>query len=233
MCHSGYIVDLLQICSTKSKCNTDFLENFENCPCESGCPNGCPCPNYDCPSVNPTIPPQQLTSVLILDRTYPAHVPALANFDHYTEDITVSWYDNGPDNREYFFYEGCSVLYKGMNFLFGGRYSNDGGPTIYGPHILDGCDIVKAEGEEINHNCNTGSVGYLPSEDDPEAYIMIYDGMKKVQTYDGSKFWDSQSPNRGHQYQGGQIASYEGNPILISGRDADTGSYHPVVERFT
>ena len=50
-------------------------QNVDNCPCNEGCPNGCPCPVYQCPS----------SSVLIL-HTYDApntqaSVPILADLN--------------------------------------------------------------------------------------------------------------------------------------------------------
>ena len=34
-------------------CNREYDENIENCPCKSNCPNGCPCPQYDCAETEP------------------------------------------------------------------------------------------------------------------------------------------------------------------------------------
>ena len=31
-----------------SSCAREYAENLEKCPCSSGCPSGCPCPDYDC-----------------------------------------------------------------------------------------------------------------------------------------------------------------------------------------
>ena len=37
---------------TDSSCLTDcsrqYAEQIERCPCQSSCPNGCPCPEYQC-----------------------------------------------------------------------------------------------------------------------------------------------------------------------------------------
>ena len=30
-------------------CNRKYDENIQNCPCKPNCPDGCPCPNYQCP----------------------------------------------------------------------------------------------------------------------------------------------------------------------------------------
>ena len=34
-------------------CNREYGENIEKCPCKSDCPNGCPCPEYDCSETEP------------------------------------------------------------------------------------------------------------------------------------------------------------------------------------
>ena len=33
-----------------SRCNREYAQKLEECPCKSGCPTGCPCPNYECHS---------------------------------------------------------------------------------------------------------------------------------------------------------------------------------------
>ena len=42
-----------------STCLRQYDQTMNNCPCNGGCPNGCPCPTYQCPGDN-------LDSVLIL-----------------------------------------------------------------------------------------------------------------------------------------------------------------------
>ena len=34
--------------SCYQKCEDQFQESLNNCPCNPGCPNGCPCENYEC-----------------------------------------------------------------------------------------------------------------------------------------------------------------------------------------
>ena len=33
-----------------SSCLREYDENLKTCPCQLGCPSGCPCPNYECPT---------------------------------------------------------------------------------------------------------------------------------------------------------------------------------------
>ena len=45
-----------------SACNREFDENIENCPCKPNCPNGCPCPNYECPETTTDVTTTTLTT---------------------------------------------------------------------------------------------------------------------------------------------------------------------------
>ena len=36
-------------------CNREYDQNVENCPCRSNCPNGCPCPDYECSETTPEV----------------------------------------------------------------------------------------------------------------------------------------------------------------------------------
>ena len=36
--------------SCRYECEIEFNERVEKCPCMVGCPNGCPCPDYQCSS---------------------------------------------------------------------------------------------------------------------------------------------------------------------------------------
>ncbi|CAG5101913.1 Oidioi.mRNA.OKI2018_I69.chr1.g58.t1.cds [Oikopleura dioica] len=201
----------------QDQCDQEYFINIETCPCEPGCPDGCPCPNYECEESSL----EKHGAVLVLKRFRIPRKPVLVNFESFTTDLSVSWYNNGPENHQYYPLDGCSVLYKDKNYLFGGYTANINGTLIsYGPHILDGCDIVKAEGVSFYHDCDLGSVGYLPTVDDKEAYIMLYDGeMNNVQAYDGhaileAEFW---APNKYHSNTGGHIPIYKEKPILIGG----------------
>ena len=41
--------------SCYADCNRKYDENIQNCPCKSNCPDGCPCPNYECPGTTPGV----------------------------------------------------------------------------------------------------------------------------------------------------------------------------------
>ena len=38
----------------KAKCIRDYDYSNYHCPCNGGCPDGCPCPVYDCPDYTTT-----------------------------------------------------------------------------------------------------------------------------------------------------------------------------------
>ena len=37
------------------QCQVQFHDFLEECPCKSGCPQGCPCPSYQCPSTTSSV----------------------------------------------------------------------------------------------------------------------------------------------------------------------------------
>ena len=37
-----------------SFCAREYEEFLEKCPCQPKCPDGCPCPEYECPTVTTT-----------------------------------------------------------------------------------------------------------------------------------------------------------------------------------
>ena len=49
-----------------SMCFRDLEENLEFCPCRSRCPDGCPCPEYDCP---PTTTVELTSTTTVSDTT--------------------------------------------------------------------------------------------------------------------------------------------------------------------
>ena len=86
-----------------STCHRTYDENIMHCPCQPGCPSGCPCPNYDgCISPTTTtsttattststttttttllIPPEEIIdpSILILNTAFHNHKPVLLDIN--------------------------------------------------------------------------------------------------------------------------------------------------------
>ena len=106
-------------------CSRELDENLKNCPCRSLCPNGCPCPNYECPEVTTTAastettPAKRKNSVLVL-----------STYDGYKHPVITD--ANGRENYNFYFrfgentsiYYSCSMIYKNDLFVFGGHPNN-------------------------------------------------------------------------------------------------------------
>ena len=96
-------------------CADDFVDDHENCPCQAGCEDGCPCANYDCQIDDST----DDYSVLVLQ-----HAGGNNKMDPFVIDF------NGNVNKEVTFrfedntdvYAACSVLYRERWYVFGGNY---------------------------------------------------------------------------------------------------------------
>ena len=93
-------------------CSRDYQIGIDTCPCQNDCPHGCPCPNYQCESVEL----ESNTEVLILSTRFPEHVPIITN-------------TTGRSDRNFFFlYEdetqvsgSCGVTWRNQLFIFGGN----------------------------------------------------------------------------------------------------------------
>ena len=89
-----------------SDCAREYDENMQKCPCQSGCPDGCPCPSYQCPSTS--------ASVLILNTSSSSNVPVITNGDGFIEYPEII-YDKNTE-----VYQSCSVIWLGELFIYGG-----------------------------------------------------------------------------------------------------------------
>ena len=77
------------------------------CPCQSGCPDGCPCPDYVCPSTSPDI--------LILNTFSSSNLPRLTNSNGKDDsDIDFIMGENTQVERS------CSLTWRGEHYVFGG-----------------------------------------------------------------------------------------------------------------
>ena len=82
-------------------CSRLHHENMLTCPCQSGCPNGCPCNDYVCPTTTPstttltTTTAPANTDVLILNNYKSKNVPVVTNAAGLDDrDISFEFEDN-------------------------------------------------------------------------------------------------------------------------------------------
>ena len=116
-------------------CSRDFNNNILHCPCTSGCPNGCPCDDYVCPTTTPSITTTTAltttstsatttstttalakTNVLILNTYKSSNVPRVINADG-LDDPYIN-FDYG-DNTEVKY--SCGLTFRNKYFVFGGN----------------------------------------------------------------------------------------------------------------
>ena len=96
-------------------CSDTFIDDHTNCPCQAGCPEGCPCGNYDCQIDDST----DDYSVLVLQHAGGNNKmdPFVIDFNgSVNKDVTFRFEDNTD------VYAACSVLYRERWYVFGGNY---------------------------------------------------------------------------------------------------------------
>ena len=108
--------------SCASTCNREYAQDKVKCPCEDGCAGGCPCPQYNCISVETTTIPTTTTkpkpkdSVLALFSSEPSLVSSVITNRFGAEDYSFS-FSKGPNTEVH---ASCSLQVKGQMMVFGG-----------------------------------------------------------------------------------------------------------------
>ena len=87
------------------ECEIEYNHGVHDCPCNAGCPNGCPCPNYDC-DVNLD---RTFDSVLLLNE----QTAVLRSLEGDVFD-----FDYSVDDASYA-YGHCSIVFNNENFILG------------------------------------------------------------------------------------------------------------------
>ena len=97
------------------ECSVDFIDDYENCPCQKGCPNGCPCDQYkEC------LREDQELSVLVLQH---------GGGDNKLDPFIIDFYGNVNTDTDFSFEENtdingaCSVIYREKAYIFGGVFN--------------------------------------------------------------------------------------------------------------
>ena len=103
--------DLIEQCIFD--CSNAFYVNFENCPCQSGCLDGCPCENYYCEIEDK----RDESAVLVLQHGNDNKKlkPFVIDFNGFIDSNTIFSFEDDSDING-----ACTVNYKGSSFIFGG-----------------------------------------------------------------------------------------------------------------
>ena len=143
-----------------TKCIRDYDYYVYHCPCNGGCPDGCPCPVYDCPGFTTQTTAQETTSVATTDTTTSktSTTPALSKPDILIlhtkgSNIPVITNASGKDDREVNFAIdsdvevdcSCSLTWRGEHFVFGSYYKTNQIAKI------TGCELKKVGELPFDH----------------------------------------------------------------------------------
>ena len=102
-----------------SQCSREYQQNLTKCPCQEKCPNGCPCPEYDCPitttvSTTTSTAVQARTLVLILYFNDALVTNDEGKVEYPTKDFMFLY---GSKTEVY---HSCSITWHGDFYVFGG-----------------------------------------------------------------------------------------------------------------
>ena len=90
------------------ECEIAFRYQMDNCPCQTNCPRGCPCDDYECEA-----------NVLVLNSRSNASALVSAFGDGQAESVFIG--GEWEDITEVQIHESCSVIRNGKVTIFGGR----------------------------------------------------------------------------------------------------------------
>ena len=106
-----------------SSCSRQYQNNIESCPCQSGCPNGCPCPEYECPATTTTTITSTTTTTVAKPRT-----EILILSTHNATSVPIITNAFGREDRNFYFMleddieinHSCPITWRNEFYLFGG-----------------------------------------------------------------------------------------------------------------
>ena len=106
-------------------CARDNDQNLSNCPCNELCPNGCPCPNWQCPitttvaTTTTTAAPTTNITALILNTAKPYNSAVITNI-YGREDRSFGFVFEPETQVSY----SCSLTFNGRAYIYGSRESD-------------------------------------------------------------------------------------------------------------
>jgi hypothetical protein len=86
-------------------CTRQYDSNIKTCPCEEECPNGCPCPTFQCSAV-------KNKPILVLNTYSHENAPVIIN-----QDVHDFYFELGQGTEVY---ASCSITWQNQHFIFGG-----------------------------------------------------------------------------------------------------------------
>ena len=123
------------------------------CPCQLGCPDGCPCPEYSCQNSTTSSPGTVTvttmststavigTQVLILNTFNPANVPIITNSSGLEDRLFRFELENTTQ-----IYRSCSITWQNRHYVFGGSMHRTQISQIVG------CQLKKIGDLSFDHN---------------------------------------------------------------------------------
>ena len=112
-----------------SACSREHHENILTCPCQSGCPNGCPCDVYVCPTIKPSTTTATVTSTDTTTTAFLNVTDILVLSTFSSVSIPVLTDSSGKVKQDVDFFLGitdevfnsCTLTWKGQHFIIGGE----------------------------------------------------------------------------------------------------------------
>ena len=126
-------------------CTRDLDQSLLDCPCQSNCPNGCPCEKYECPQTTTAITTTTAsitssttsmtpsTSVLILNTATNLNVPVITDSTGRVDTNFSFSFEEGTS-----VYKSCSIVFKNHHYVYGGS-----GDFIRQISVIDDCKLKR------------------------------------------------------------------------------------------
>ena len=110
-------------------CGREYDSNVETCPCREDCPNGCPCPNFDCSDVpstttattrvitttvgtTQTTPISERNTILLLNTKSPKNIPLMFNSTGFVDRNFLFLFDDHTS-----VYESCGLTFRNEFYI--------------------------------------------------------------------------------------------------------------------
>ena len=217
----------------KSECNSLFIDNHEKCPCQSGCPSGCPCQDYSCigTTTSPTTQTTESTPIedkqVLLLSTY--------NFETKNETIEIGYrqpmvisFDGSYRNASFNFgsetqiFYSCPIEFKNQFFVFGGRYQQRQISKVIGCH-LERTGVLPFDFFD-------GACGrYDIDLEDTVLLCFGNDNRKQCSSFDGEEFKAMENIESNHPHRYTFLSKYKDEPFIVGGSSGND-DYHNKAE---